>query len=136
MTRVSLYNIKQRSPPLHATPDRLFPTPNNDHPSPPKTRSPISSNQTAIAPSTPITPIAYSSKSNNNHSSPPTKPDRLFPQIKQRLPLTLTKPDRLFPQIKQRSPPHHPQNPIAYSLNIKQRFLVVKAAGENSNFIV
>ncbi|WP_181016047.1 hypothetical protein [Pseudanabaena sp. BC1403] len=37
-----------------------------------KTRSPISSNQTAIAPSSP------------------------------------TKPDRLFLNIKQRSPPHHP----------------------------
>ncbi|MCA6574307.1 MAG: hypothetical protein IM537_16355 [Pseudanabaena sp. M57BS1SP1A06MG] len=34
---------------------------------------------------------------------------------------TPPRPDRLFPQIKHRSPLHHPQSPIANSLNIKQR---------------
>ena len=115
MTCVSLYNIKQRSHPHHPTPDRLNLKINQrshpHHPTPdrlnlktkqrsplhhPQTRSPISSNQTAIAPSPPKTRSPISSTSNSDRPSTPTKPDRL--NLK----------------VKQRSPPHHPQNPIAY----------------------
>ncbi|MFM7885561.1 MAG: hypothetical protein ACKPCM_02455 [Pseudanabaena sp.] len=66
---------------------------------PPKPRSPKSQNQTAIAFST------------------PTTPDRLLPQIKQRLPLITHKPDRLLPQHQTAIAPHHTQNPIASSSN-------------------
>ncbi|MCA6622658.1 MAG: hypothetical protein IM542_08775 [Pseudanabaena sp. M165S2SP1A06QC] len=47
--------------------------PNSDRPSSPQTRSPISPHQTAIAPQHP-------------------KPDRLFPQIKQRSPIHVSDP--------------------------------------------
>ncbi|MCL1490093.1 MAG: hypothetical protein M1G31_04940 [Pseudanabaena sp. Salubria-1] len=45
-----------------------------------------------VRPSSPTNPIAYSLKSNSDRPSTPTKPDRLFPQI------------------KQRSPPHYPHS--------------------------
>ncbi|MFZ4556899.1 MAG: hypothetical protein ACOYN8_11075 [Pseudanabaena sp.] len=38
---------------------------------------------------------------NSDRSLPPTKPDRLFPHIKQRSPLITHKPDRLFLKTKQ-----------------------------------
>jgi hypothetical protein len=62
-----------------------------------KTRSPKSQNQTAIASHHPQNPIAYFT-------------------IKQRSPTPPTQPDRLVLQLKQRSPPQHPQNPIACPL--------------------
>jgi hypothetical protein len=61
MTRVSLYNIKQRSHPHHPTPDRLNLNPKQRSPlHHPQTRSPKSQHQTVIAPHHPT-------------------PDRLFP---------------------------------------------------------
>jgi hypothetical protein len=84
--------------------------------------SPIPSNKTAIAPTTQH-PIAYFPHQTAIAPHHHPKPDRLFPQIKQRSPLITTQnpiafslksnsdrpftthnPDRLFPQIKQRSP--------------------------------
>jgi hypothetical protein len=107
--------------PQHPTPDRLFPPSNSDrpfhHPQNPiayfhiKQRSPIpsnqnndrylithkpdrlfSSNQTAIAPSSPTNPIAYSPKSNSDRSLTTHKTrSPIFP-IKQRSPLTTQNP--------------------------------------------
>ena len=69
-----LFSIKQRSPQHHPTPDRLSPQiKQRSHPQHTQTRSPIPSNQTAIAPH-------------------PHKPDRLFPQIKQRSPIHVSDP--------------------------------------------
>ncbi|MEA5480706.1 hypothetical protein VB774_23985 [Pseudanabaena galeata UHCC 0370] len=63
------------------------------------------------------------------------KPDRLFPQIKQRSPLNTHQTRSQIPQIKQRSPlSTHKCDRL--NLNIKQQFLVVKATGKNSDFIV
>ncbi|TYQ29773.1 hypothetical protein [Pseudanabaena sp. UWO310] len=125
------------APSTPTKPDRLFPQI--------KQRSPLITqhsiayfpHQTAIA-SQHHKPDRLNSTSNNDRPSN-SKPDRLFPQIKQRSPHTTHKTDRLSPKIKQRSPltthktrspisphqtaiaPHHPQNLIAYSLNTKQR---------------
>jgi len=51
----------------------------------------------------------------SDRPSPPTNPIAYFPNQAAIAPSSPTKPDRLFPKIKQRSPLHHPQNPIAYS---------------------
>ena len=141
MTCVSLYNIKQRSHPHHPTPDRLNLNPKQRSPlttqhliayllksnsdlthATHKTRSPISSNQTAIALFTKhqtdrLFPTSNSDRTLTTHKTRSPK----F-QIKQRSPLntqntrspipqqttiapsTPTNPDRLFPHIKQRSP--------------------------------
>jgi hypothetical protein len=84
MTRVSLYNIKQRSPSQPINPIAYPP------------------HQTAM-PLITQNPIAYSLKLNSDRPSPPTKPDRLFPTSNSDRPSTPTKPDRLFLNIKQRS---------------------------------
>ena len=117
-------------------PDRSFPTSNSDRPLiTNKTRSPKSQHQTAIAPHLSTSPIAYFPQHQNSDLPPhhPT-PDRLFPHIKQRSPLTTHKPDRLNLNIKLRSPlitiktrspihpnqtaiaPHHPKPDRLYLL--------------------
>ncbi|MEA5480720.1 hypothetical protein VB774_24055 [Pseudanabaena galeata UHCC 0370] len=51
----------------------------------------------------------------SDRPTPPTKPIAYSPTNSDR-PSSPIKPDRLLPHIKQRSPPQHPQNLIAYSL--------------------
>ncbi|MFN5264724.1 MAG: hypothetical protein ACK5XR_20680 [Pseudanabaena sp.] len=63
--------------------------------------------------------IAYSLNSTSDRLSPPTKPDLLFPQIKQRSSHT-HKPDRLPPNSNS-DRPSQPAKPDRLNPKIKQR---------------
>jgi hypothetical protein len=100
--------------------------------SPLTTPNPIaySSNQTAIAPSSPANPIAYSSKSNSDRTLITHKTRSPFPQIKQRSPLHHPQNPIAYSQHQTAIAPQHPQHPIAYSLksNGKRNFRLVYAS--------